>query len=721
MSVRLNKVMTTLNIGLDTVYDFLRGKPELGTIENLTINSKITDEQYEALKKKYQGDATIKKNASSVFSKISKRKNKKVKEDNTSGLKILGKIDLDSLNLKTRPVKKTRAELKQKVDDNTTYETPINVTMGEFDFAKHQMTYWSEGKKFTLLDKHISANLNNLRADFENIKVAIQLDYQNSRFKFVESSFLQSLIQTYQDKERERKRKEKKEKEAKKLDQKRSNVINSILQKAKKPEREAVEIKDSISLSSIRFTGSLATITFNGKTHRSYVTKNEKRLLLSLNRTLSIPIIINTAGGTFRFGIGISELVEKKDLQKQPVPLKPFPQQKVRLGIENVEFHEGYYLIWIIRQGKKDMSIAPLRITDTNSLPCLRLIQKYFAERFPKGIDVIYDSQHIVGLSQAYTLGSYIKVLNNNIDEHGEWWEEVQNDRRPTLAACRKTSSTLVRKEMSLRNCYLDYLAGMPNQKTALKVYEVRQNQQEDVFIFTVIIGIGSYAVIFENVSFTSTATWVFIVREENYEECINRIFDYFTNYELHNKRQSLIKSLNPPQKFKAEDYYKIMHDEPRGWIKRLNDILDREIPLNRIQFNQGLHIAKEADSRIGSPEIIKVQHLHNELMRRLYCQLCQQFGEENVGTENHIGTKKIDVVARTGGGYNIYEIKTDIEPRGCIREAMGQILDYAFFECEDIIHKMVIVGATPETKEVKTYLTKFREKNALEIYYIAV
>lgn len=64
MSVRLNKVMTTLNIGLDTVYDFLHGKPELGTIENLTLNSKITDEQYDALKKKYQKDATIKKNAS---------------------------------------------------------------------------------------------------------------------------------------------------------------------------------------------------------------------------------------------------------------------------------------------------------------------------------------------------------------------------------------------------------------------------------------------------------------------------------------------------------------------------------------------------------------------------------------------------------------------------------------------------------------------------------
>jgi len=724
MSVRLNRVVTTLNIGLETIQAFLSGKPELGPVGSLTLNSKITEEQFEALAKEFSRDAAIKKQANSVFAKIKERKEKKAKgeveQHSPKGVKIIGKIDLDSLNLKTRPVKNTKAERKQKVDDNTTYETPVNVTMGEFDFAKHQMIYWSEGKKFTLLNKHISANLNNYREEFENNKVAIQL-MKDGHFKFVESSILQSLIQTYQDKERERKKKEKKEKEAKKMDQKRSNVINSILQKVKKLEKGAVEIRYSFPLSSIRYTGSLATVTFNGKTYRSYVTKNEKRLLLSLNRTLNIPVIINTKGGTFRFGIGISELAEKTNSQKQPVPLKPLPEQRVRLGMENVEFHEGYYLIWIIRQGKKDLLITPLRIADTNSLPCLRLIHKYFADRFPRGIDIIFDSHHIIGLSQAYTLGSYIKVLNNNLVEYGEWWEEVQNDRKPTLAFCRKTPPSLIRREVSLRNCYLDYLAGMSNQETAIKVYEVRQNQQEDVFIFTVDIDSGCYAIIFENVSFTSTATWVFIVRKESYEECISRIFDYFTNYELHNKRQSLVKTLNPPQKFKAEDYYKIMHDEPRGWIKRLNDILVREIPSNRIQFNQGLHIADEVGFRSGNSENIKVQHLHNELMRRLYYQLCQQFGEENVGTENHIGTKKIDVVAKTGDGYNIYEIKTDKEPRGCVREAMGQILDYAFFECEDVIHKMVIVGVTPETKEVNTYLAKFREKNALEIYYTAV
>lgn len=51
----------------------------------------------------------------------------------------------------------------------------------------------------------------------------------------------------------------------------------------------------------------------------------------------------------------------------------------------------------------------------------------------------------------------------------------------------------------------------------------------------------------------------------------------------------------------------------------------------------------------------------------------------------------------------------------------MGQILDYAFYECENVIYKMVIVGVTPETKEVNTYLSKFREKNALEIYYTSI
>ncbi len=722
MGVRLNKVIVTLNIGLDTVYNFLSRRPDLGTVENLTLNSKITDEQYDALKNRYQKDSEVKKRASVVFSKINENKSYKIKRKNkndASGLEIHGKIDVAVSNNKLQLTKQNKFEPKH-VKEDTTKDNSIKVSLGELDFTKHQIIYWLNGEKFVLPNKQISAKYEKVRDKFENIRATIQLDYRTRSFNFVESDILPSLIQIYQGKEKERKGK-KKEKDTKKLNQNLSNALNSILEKVEKTEKNVNEVNLSIPLSRISFSGSLAIVVYKSKTFSSYVTKSEKRLLMSLNRTQSVPVIIDTTGKTFRFDINISELLNRIDFLKQAANKEPLQQQKTRLEIENVEFHDNYYLVWIIRQGKKDVSIKPLKVADNNSLHCLRLIHKYFSDRFPKGIEIIYDSQRVISLTQEYTLGSYIRVLNESIDERGEWWEEVQNDRKPSLAVCRKTSQAQISKEVSLRNCYLDYLAGMPNQKIAIKVYEVRQNIQEDVFLFTVNIDNGHYAIIFENVSFTSTATWLFIVRKEKYEECINRIFDYFTNYELHNKRQSLIKSLNPPQKFKAEEYYKIMHDEPKGWIKRLNDILIREIPSNRIQFNQGLHIAEEADSRSCSPEMVKVQHLHNDLMRRLFYQLCQQYGVENVGTENHIGTKKIDVVVRTGEGFNIYEIKTGKDPRSCVREAMGQILDYAFFECEDVIHKMIIVGAAQETKEVSTYLAKFREKNALEIYYIAV
>ncbi len=748
MSKRLNNVMSTLNIGLDTVYDFLRGKPELGTVNNLTPNSKITDEQYDALKKRYQRFGNIKESANSVFSRIRERrrpsKTKREKKD-TTRISFSENNGLASIKQETYLAKIDETELEHTKVDTTTDKEEIEIFLGELDFTKHKIVYWLNGIKFVLRNKQISSEFDKYRADFENIRTSILLNFHTGSFQFVKTDLLSSLIQTFQEIERENKEKKKSNKKKKEekstskpkedptkvkskkekeesnnLNQKRSKAKNDIRQKVEKSEKSTEEVKLSISLSGFRFYKSLAIITYKGKSYSSYINKSEKKLLLSLNKTRIIPIVITT-GKTFKFGIRISELLENVDSKIQPTNYQPLQQQKTLLGIENIEFQEHYYLVWIIRQGKIDTSITPLRVSDSNSSPCLRLIHKYFSDRFPKGIEIVYDNKRVISLTKAYNLNSYIKVLNAKIYEYGEWWEEVQNDRKMPLASCRKTPLTQIHKDMSLRNCYLDYLAGMPSQKTAMKVYEVRQNQQEDVFIFTITIQNGCYAIIFENVSFTATATWVFIVKEDCYEECVNRIFDYFTNYELHNKRLSLTKLINPPQKFKAEEYYKIMHDEPKGWIRRLNGILVREIPLNRIQFNQGLHIAEEIDSRSSSPEKIKVQHLHNELMRRLYYHLCQQYGEKNVGTENHIGTKKIDVVVKTEGGYNIYEIKTDKEPRNCVREAMGQILDYAFFECGDIINKMVIVGVTTESKEVNTYLAKFREKNSLEIYYTAI
>ena len=111
MGVRLNKVLSELNIGLQTAVDFLKKKSELGEIkDDATSNTKISDEQYEALVNEFSTDKAVKTQAEQLFTK--KPKEKKVEKpaapekavtksdellEQRPLFKPLGKIDLDSV------------------------------------------------------------------------------------------------------------------------------------------------------------------------------------------------------------------------------------------------------------------------------------------------------------------------------------------------------------------------------------------------------------------------------------------------------------------------------------------------------------------------------------------------------------------------------------------------------------------------------------------------
>jgi len=117
MGVRLNKVLSELNIGLQTAVDFLKKKSNLGEVkDDATPNTKITDEQYEALVEQFSNDKAVKTKADMLFTKKPKEKKPdKVEKKTISAeelleprqqLKPLGKIDLDSLN-KPKPTAET--------------------------------------------------------------------------------------------------------------------------------------------------------------------------------------------------------------------------------------------------------------------------------------------------------------------------------------------------------------------------------------------------------------------------------------------------------------------------------------------------------------------------------------------------------------------------------------------------------------------------------------
>ena len=70
MGVRLNKVLSELNIGLQTAVDFLKKKSSLGEIkDDATTNTKISDEQYEALVNEFSTDKAVKTKAEMLFAK----------------------------------------------------------------------------------------------------------------------------------------------------------------------------------------------------------------------------------------------------------------------------------------------------------------------------------------------------------------------------------------------------------------------------------------------------------------------------------------------------------------------------------------------------------------------------------------------------------------------------------------------------------------------------
>ena len=106
MGVRLNKVLSELNIGLQTAVEYLKKKSSLGEVkDDATPNTKISDEQYAALVSEFKGDKAIKKQAEMIFPKKKEKEKKKEEEapkvEVRQTYKPLGKIDLDSLNGRT--------------------------------------------------------------------------------------------------------------------------------------------------------------------------------------------------------------------------------------------------------------------------------------------------------------------------------------------------------------------------------------------------------------------------------------------------------------------------------------------------------------------------------------------------------------------------------------------------------------------------------------------
>lgn len=799
MGIRLNKVLKQLNVGTETIVEYLKSKPGLEPTKEMNPNTKVTDEQYAALLKEFNGDKRVREIASTIFP-VTSREHKpslRITNEQEIGVKAIDKVDSDSASQSPRFKKKTYEEKEaerrakriewlsmtsniqkedkievssanieagkgiqevQESNQNKIAEghitKTIQITLSQLRFEDGCITFKTANNTFIFRHLGFSPELNRYKNDprIKDVTAQIILDCYKGTFDFVDKTTFQKLEDF-----RAKIDNETFERHLKEVERKKAKEEKDKERKEKKIAKRQIEHR--IQFSALRFNYGLISIIYkkNRYVYRDREIRDFEKILGQVYSRVSkarknaikaslVKVEIDTEAGTFAFvdfdvckyvnNLRESFLPERKKADSRnetQTKIKDLPRKPVRtvhsmtLGAGNIHFYNGYFLIFHTIKGEVDNAISPCRVNDADSHEILNLVHNFFEQRFEQmRIMVKFDDTKILepARSDLYQLNKYVRTLRRNLEVKGEWWEEVQNARKRTFGQCFGEPTDSVKKRfVKSKNEYLYNLASLQNDRKLIRVYEINHGKEEDAFIFTISMSDNRYAIIFENASNdASTTTWVFIAKNENYEACVNLMFDYFTDYTISAKRSSLRDAdANPPEMFKAEDYTFIDHNELGQWLKKLNRILGNKPQPSDIKFVPGLNIPQSSGTRTGHGDAITTKNLHNELMRKLYDRLCSENGKDNVGTEIRVGAKRIDAVVKGSDFYDLYEVKTALNPFDCVTEALGQLCQYAYLFCRDKIGKMVIVGASEPTREVEQYLVTLRKNHSLQVYYIKV
>ncbi|WP_219861511.1 hypothetical protein [Vreelandella piezotolerans] len=137
--------------------------------------------------------------------------------------------------------------------------------------------------------------------------------------------------------------------------------------------------------------------------------------------------------------------------------------------------------------------------------------------------------------------------------------------------------------------------------------------------------------------------------------------------------------------------------------------------------FKPGHKVRKTGSVLVKRSDIVGSAGLrHNYIQNKLYKNLVKQYGVGSVGTEqNAPGGMFVDLVVKKDDYCCFYEIKTADSSRLSIRQALPQLLEYAYWEGSMVnVDKLVIVAEAPPTEESEVFLSKLRAAHDIPIYY---
>lgn len=121
-----------------------------------------------------------------------------------------------------------------------------------------------------------------------------------------------------------------------------------------------------------------------------------------------------------------------------------------------------------------------------------------------------------------------------------------------------------------------------------------------------------------------------------------------------------------------------------------------------------------------GGSDPVEVSADHNKMQTKLRDELAKEYGAPNVVTEKD----HVDISVTTADERILFEIKPDPSPLSVIRQALGQLLEYAYLNPDtntDRKLRLVIVGRTRLSAKESAYLQRLKETFHLPLSYRVV
>ncbi|QIE58801.1 hypothetical protein G5B37_04260 [Rasiella rasia] len=172
------------------------------------------------------------------------------------------------------------------------------------------------------------------------------------------------------------------------------------------------------------------------------------------------------------------------------------------------------------------------------------------------------------------------------------------------------------------------------------------------------------------------------------------------------------------------EDAIKIHRFIPRvidDDLETLVEIVDAEIKDPKMKFETGNGTGSNSYAQNVSGGKRNVNRTHADITNDLHAYLTQskEYKGFEISTEKtRICNNLVDCAAKHKDKYILFEVKTANSVLACIRQALGQIIEYALLDTSLEFKQLIIIGPATPTEFDLTYFQNLKDKLKLPLKY---